>query len=154
MNRKLLVAPLLVALVAGVVHAIDVTVALYKPNQTAQGFREAVAVIDTATLDGASSLLLPYMDVGLNQTVRVDLKMSVASATCKVHFVRSNTLWKAPFSKSSSTGTADARFTVGGKYVADSMAFDTGAYRYCKIFLEAPSSGTVDVDLTVCGSNP
>lgn len=151
--KKLLIGLAISIGLVGIVHAIDTSVATYKPGRGGS-YRSAIAVVDSAALDGASNLALPYIDVGFNQVVRVDLKMSVSAATCGIQFVRSNDeLFRGRPSVTSSSAAASATRTFAGRYVADSIAFDTGSYRYCKILVDAPSSGNVDIDYIICGSN-
>ncbi len=134
---------ILALLVAGL-HAAraDDSVPKYKPGQPQR--YATIAAADSAAI----SLVTSLVDCGYNQVIRVDCKFSSASATLKIHFVRTDGF---QVSMTTATATADATYTLNNKYVADSLAFDSGSWRYFKLVVEAPSAGTVDVDVTICG---
>lgn len=136
---------------ASVILGADVSINYTAATKTGS-YRSGLTTADAANID-TTTATVPVLNINLKQSVRVNLKFSVASATCKIHCVRGesnpdHTAWR-PVNKTSATATADPLLTVGGAYIADDLLFDGAGFNYCKIYIEAPSSGSVAIDVSM-----
>lgn len=140
MKLKILMCLLLVA---GVAYAANEVVNKY-PDRSIQEL-DAISSAENADL-AHSSYASRVILLEHNQTVTVNALFSNASATASIGIVRGKmrgTTFVPSGSVNFATFTADTTYTVGGKYIANSVAFDTSNYEAAFIFVKSISAGSV-----------
>lgn len=154
MKKRTIGAAVLIGLaLAGLASATDVA-SLY--NKAFQGWHRDLATSDAAD-PGADTAYATSATIEFKgrQTVTLSPRTSVAGATIKLGLWRGNlvggagTAFKpASFAETGSIAS-NSSYTIGGKYVVPSVAFDTAGYDFGYVVVESISTGNVTVDVSV-----
>lgn len=142
--KKFILALVLVA--AGTVLAIENIVNVY-PSNLDVGELDSATSAETADL-GSTSYAGRSFFLNHHQNVTVSATFSTAGANAVIGIVKGHVV--AGTFKPDRIGpgewatiTAQSTFTIGGRYVAKSVAFDTSNYEAAFIYVQSVSAGNV-----------
>ena len=141
--RIKIVALLLLGALVSICFAQQAVETKYVQDNAGGTYRSTLSSDDAADLAATASIAT--ITVGGKQNIRVTPTFSVSAATCIVVCVRAN-MNGGTYSVEGMTtfpATASNYWTLGGRYVANEVVFDTGGAQYCKVLVQTVSSGNV-----------